>query len=136
MLSKSNIQILCVEDDEDTCELMTYILSQEDFDVSSADTVEKAFQLAKTEKFALYILDDWLPDGNGTDLCRKIKEFDKTAPVIFYSGAARAADIEAAMEAGADEYLVKPNGWDKLLETVHRLVESGAQQISAKHVTV
>jgi DNA-binding response OmpR family regulator len=136
MLSKSTVRVLCVEDDKDSCELITFILSQKEYEVISAQSLEKAFELIKNEEFALYILDDWLPDGNGTDLCRKIREFDKTTPIIFYSGAARTVDIETAVEAGANEYLVKPNGWDNLLETVTRLITSRAEQFSVNYVTV
>lgn len=116
----SSIRILCVEDDKDTCDLIKLILNQEGFDVLTAGTMEKALSSLQCEKISLCILDGKLPDGNGTDLCRKIKEFNKNLPVIFYSAAARASDIEEAMKAGADEYLTKPRGWDNLVETVNK----------------
>lgn len=116
----SPIRILCVEDDKDTCDLIKLILNQEGFDVLTAGTMEKALSSLQSEKISLCILDGKLPDGNGTDLCRKIKEFNKNLPVIFYSAAARASDIEEAMESGADEYLTKPRGWDNLVETVNK----------------
>jgi DNA-binding response OmpR family regulator len=120
-------RILCVEDDKDTCDLIKLILNQEGYIVLTAENMEKALSVIQNERISLCILDKKLPDGNGTDLCRKIKEFDETIAVVFYSGAARTSDIEEAKEAGADEYLIKPLGWDSLAETVNKLLEPNIQ---------
>lgn len=123
MHNTPNMRILCVEDDKDTYDLMTLILSRQGYEVLIADTMKKAFALIQSEKISLCILDGKLPDGNGTDLCRKIKEFDITIPVVFYSAAARITDIEEAKKAGAVEYLTKPRGWDNLVETINRILK-------------
>jgi DNA-binding response OmpR family regulator len=109
--------------------LISLILNQEGHEVLTADTVEKAFALITSENISLCILDGKLPDGNGTDLCRKIKAFNKNISVIFYSAAARATDLEAAREAGADDYLIKPLGWDKLVETVNKRLKPNLQNL-------
>ena len=123
------MRILCVEDDKDTYDLMILILGQEGYEVLTAETIEKALSVIKSKKISLCILDGKLPDGNGTDLCRKIKEFNKTTPVVFYSAAARASDMEEAMNAGADEYLTKPRGWDNLVETVNKHLKSNSADL-------
>ena len=123
MHNTPNMRVLCVEDDKDTYDLITLILSRQGYEVLTADTMKKALALIRTEKISLCILDGKLPDGNGIDLCRKIKEFDNAIPVIFYSAAARTSDSEAAKKAGADEYLIKPLGWDKLVETVNGILK-------------
>ena len=129
MSNYTPIQILCVEDDKDTCDLITLILNQEGYEVFAAETMDKALSIVLNENVSLCILDGKLPDGNGTDLCRKIKESNKNIPVIFYSAAARTIDIKAAREAGADEYLIKPLGWDKLVETVNKILKPSRQDL-------
>lgn len=129
MHNSPNVRILCVEDDKDTYDLIALILRQEGYDVFTAETMKKAFALIKSERISFCILDGKLPDGDGTDLCRRIKEFNKTIPVIFYSAAARITDIKAAEEAGADDYLIKPLGWDKLVETVNKILKHNRQDL-------
>jgi DNA-binding response OmpR family regulator len=136
MSDYSPISILCVEDDKDTCDLIILILGQEGYLVLTAETMEKALSILQNKRISLSIVDGKLPDGNGTDLCRKIKEFDKSIPVIFYSAAARTTDIEEAMKAGADEYLTKPSGWDNLVETVNKQLESIKPDLISNQLTV
>lgn len=124
MSDYSPIRILCVEDDKDTCDLINLILGRQGYLVLPAGTIQTALSILQSEKISLCILDGKLPDGNGMDLCRKIKEFNKTIPVVFYSAAVRALDMEAAREAGADEYLTKPRGWDNLVETVNQQLKT------------
>lgn len=114
-------RILCAEDDADTCFMLTHLLEQENYEVKTARTVSDALQLARSESFNLYILDEWFPKDAGLALCRKIREFDPHTPVIFYSGAAFDSDKEEALYAGAQAFVAKPYT-DTLIETVHRLL--------------
>jgi DNA-binding response OmpR family regulator len=111
-------RILCVEDDEDTCSMISSLLGLIGWEAMSAQTFNEARQRISEERFDLYLLDNWLPGGSGIDLCRKIREDDTTTPIIFYSGAAYDSDRQAAMEAGAQAYLIKPMDIAKLVETV------------------
>jgi len=85
-LSKN--RILYIEDHDDTRELVSLLLRQHGFDVITGSTIESGIDLAVTGTFDLYLLDSWLPDGSGLDLCRKIREFDQHTPILFYSAAA------------------------------------------------
>jgi DNA-binding response OmpR family regulator len=114
-------RILCVDDDEDTCLMLSYLLRQENYEVKTVKTVSEALQLARNESFNLYILDEWFPKEAGLGLCRKIREFDPHTPVIFYSGAAFDSDKEEALYAGAQAFVAKPYV-DELIEAVHRLL--------------
>jgi CheY-like chemotaxis protein len=58
-------------------------------------------------------------------LCRAIRLFDPSNPIIFYSALTRDSDLEAAMRAGAQAYLIKPNDLDKIEPTIKRLVGAG-----------
>ena len=114
-------RILCAEDDEDTCFMLTHLLEQENYEVKAARTVSDALQFARTESFNLYILDEWFPREAGLGLCRKIREFDPNTPIIFYSGAAFNSDREEALYAGAQAFVAKPC-IEELLKTVHHLL--------------
>jgi DNA-binding response OmpR family regulator len=111
-------RVLCVEDEEDTCSMITSLLGLINCEVISVPTFDDARQRIRDERFDLYLLDNWLPGGTGIDLCREIREGDTTTPVIFYSGAAYESDRQEAREAGAQAYLIKPTEIAKLMETV------------------
>jgi DNA-binding response OmpR family regulator len=110
--------ILCVEDDLDTCELMRLSLGLSGYKVEAAHSVKDALRKARGEHYSLYSIDTNLPDGSGVELCRKIREFDSTTPIIFYSAAAFPAQIAKAMYAGAQAYLVKPTDPEVLTKTI------------------
>jgi two-component system OmpR family response regulator len=122
-------RILCVDDDEDTCFMLTQLLGQENYEVTAIKTVSEALHLSRVESFNLYIFDEWFPREAGLGLCRKVREFDPNTPIIFYSGAAFESDKEEALYAGAQAFVPKPYV-EKLIETVHRLL--GDQQETAE----
>jgi len=114
-------RILCVDDHQDTSEMLLALLSQEDYEVEVAYGVEEALQRAKSEKFDLYVLDKRLPDGSGLELCQKLHDLGPSVPCIFYSGDAYEVHRREAMAAGADAYVAKPD-IDSLIESVHRIL--------------
>lgn len=115
-------QILYTEDDADTRELVSFVLTISNCEVTLADSDGKALLLARTNQFDLYMIDNWLPGGSGIDLCRKLREFDSSTPILFYSGAAYDADKQEAFASGAQAYLAKPVDNDELVEEVFRLI--------------
>ena len=116
--------ILYVEDHEDTRELVELVLHQQNYDITTSPTIEDAVELASANKYDLYLLDSWLPDGSGLDLCRRIREFDTCTPILFYSAAAYEVDRELAIRNGAQGYLVKPALNSELCDLVSFLIES------------
>jgi two-component system, OmpR family, response regulator len=116
--------ILYVEDHEDTRELVVLVLQQQNYDVTTSASIEDAVELASESKYDLYLLDSWLPDGSGLDLCRRIREFDMRTPILFYSAAAYEVDRELALRSGAQAYLVKPTLNSELCDVVSFLIES------------
>ena len=127
MSNERNRRILYIEDHADTRELVTLLLAQKSYDVVTGSTIESGVALAGTEEFDLYLLDSWLPDGSGLDLCKQIRQFDQTTPILFYSAAAYAADSELALKCGAQAYLVKPSHPQDLCELVTNLIERSPQ---------
>ncbi len=118
---RAKCRILCVDDHEDTSEMLTLLLSHEDYEVVTAVTVEDALKLAKSEDFDLYVLDKRLPDGSGLELCKKLSAVTPDVPCMFYSGDAYEMHRLEAVAAGADCYVAKPD-IDGLIEGVRMLL--------------
>jgi DNA-binding response OmpR family regulator len=117
-------RVLYIEDHDDTRELVTLVLEQRSYEVVSSSTVESGVALAGSQHFDLYLLDSWLPDGSGLDLCKQIREFDQATPIVFYSAAAYEIDRDQALQSGAQAYLVKPSQPSELCNVVTSLIES------------
>lgn len=115
-------RILYVEDHEDTRDYVSFLLKRSDLDVIVTGSADRALSLARSEHFDLYLLDNWLGDVSGFDLCRELREFDAHTPILFYSAAAYKSDKSAAMKCGAQGYLTKPDGLNELTETIQRLL--------------
>jgi len=118
---RAKCRILCVDDHEDTSEMLQLLLSQEDYEVVTAVTVEDALKLAKSEDFDLYVLDKRLPDGSGLELCKKLSAATPDVPCMFYTGDAYEVHRHEAIAAGADFYVAKPD-IDALIEGVRMLL--------------
>ncbi len=114
-------RILCVDDNEDTSEMLKLLLSHENYEVDIAMTVEEALQTASTGEYDLYVLDRHLPDGTGLELCQKLTKITPGVPCIFYSGDAYDIHRSEAFAAGADAYVAKPD-IDGLIDSVRQLL--------------
>lgn len=124
MRSKNTPRVLYIEDHDDTRELVTLVLEQNGYEVVTGATIETGIELAGSQHFDLYLLDSWLQDGSGLDLCRRIREFDKATPILFYSAAAYEIDKDHAIRCGAQAYLIKPANPSELCNLVTSLIES------------
>jgi DNA-binding response OmpR family regulator len=98
--------ILCVDDNAESTEVLQQILR--DHKVTVAGTAFEAIRAMNAHAFHGYILDHWLPDWTGVQLCRTIRETDPHGPIIFCTAAARDEDRRRAMRAGANVYFCKP----------------------------
>jgi DNA-binding response OmpR family regulator len=108
-MDKEEKRILCVEDDEDSCEMIALLLEQLSLEVKTASTAAEALRIIEQEAFSLIILDTWLTEGSGIELCKQVRSFDSQTPIIFYSGAGYQEDIRQGLTAGAQGYIVKPS---------------------------
>ena len=114
-------RVLCVEDDRDTCDVLRFVMT--DYDFTAVHSVAAAEKLIDETDFDLYVLDNWLPDGSGVELCEKIRSSGRRSPILFTSAIGQRQDIDVAMKAGADRYLVKPYEPETLLQTVKELLD-------------
>lgn len=120
-MSEIKCRILYVDDHEDSSEMFRLLLSDSDYEVNTARTIDEAVQIARTHDFDLYVLDKRLPDGSGTDLCRVLNQLTPGVPCIFYTGDAYEIHRQEALAAGAHAYIPKPDV-EALIETVHKLL--------------
>ncbi len=113
-------RVLCVEDDRDTCEVLRFVMTE--FEFTAVHSVEAAEKLIKEGEYDLYVLDNWLPDGSGVEICERIRLAGIRSPILFTSAVGQRHDIDLAMNAGADRYLVKPYEPEMLVQTVKELL--------------
>ncbi len=111
-------RILCVDDDADGCELISFWLRQNNYFVMTASEGQDAIDLMARCRFDLFILDYCLPDMTAVTLCNRIRAVSPQVPIIIYSALSRAIDRQKAFAAGANKYLVKANDLDNLLPAI------------------
>lgn len=115
--------VLCVDDDEDACEILSLLLNSRGISATCVRSSVAAWPLIKQHGFDLFVLDGWLPGTDGFEFCRQIREFDADTPIVFYSGAAYAADKQKGLAAGANAYVTKPD-FNGLIKTILGFVEA------------
>src|SRR2546423_14233516 len=124
-MENASRQVLFVEDTADTRDLVEFTLQGDGFTVTGAQTAEEGLALARTQTFALILLDIGLPDKDGLELCREIRRFDQTTPILLYTAFADLLDMEEATQAGAQGCLRKPEDTARLGEVARKLAEGG-----------
>jgi len=109
-MSSENVKILLVDDEPDILEFISYNLTKEGFDVYTSSNGKEAIKLAKQERPQLIILDVMMPDLDGIETCRVIRETPELKGVIVAFLTARNEDYSqiAGFDAGADDYINKP----------------------------
>ena len=110
-------RILVVEDEPDIRRFVRLTLTSEGHEVFEAPTLERGLIEAGSRRPDLAIVDLGLPDGDGVDLIRELRTWS-IAPVIVLSARGAESDKVGALDAGADDYLVKPFGAPELLARV------------------
>ena len=117
-----NLKILVVDDEPDALELVTFILSEQNASVFSANSVDKALELFETQKFDALVSDIGMPEKDGFELMRQLKSrangSKSPIPTIALTAYAREEDSRRVLEAGFNAYLPKPVEPAKLIETL------------------
>lgn len=120
-MSKPKCRVLCVDDHRDTSDMLQMLLSEEDYQVHTAATVEEACRMASKTQYDLYVLDKRLPDGTGMQLCETLLKITPTVPCIFYTGDAYEMHRREAFNAGAAAFVAKPD-IEGLIDAVRELL--------------
>lgn len=118
-------RILYVEDNKDSCELLSMMLplySDWKCSITTVDNADTALSLMQKQVFDIYIVDYALPGISGIEFCEEIRKSDSRTPIVFYTGMTQECVRKQALNAGANDYLVKPNDLIKLTETIKNLL--------------
>ncbi len=106
--------VLVVEDEPQLRRFLRAALTSHGYRTVEAGGVREAEQLATSHNPEVFLLDLGLPDGDGIELARRLREWTR-APIVVLSARGREEDKVAALDAGADDYLTKPFGVNELL---------------------
>ncbi len=123
-------RILVVDDDENILGLERTILEQEGFQVTTAGDGEHALKLLEQQPFDLVLLDVIMPDKDGFQVCRQIKQNarTRTIPVIFLTAKGGGEALAEGFESGGVMYINKPFTANKLLSIVHAMLDQPEKQ--------
>ena len=114
-------KILLVEDNETITMGLKYSLEQENFEVDTAKNVVTAKSKIKKQDFDLYLLDIALPDGEGYEICKYVKE-KGNYPVIFLTAKDEETDVVQGLDMGADDYVIKPFRTRELISRINSVL--------------
>ena len=123
MVEERRPAILFVEDISDTRDLVEFSLRQDGFDIKTVQTAQEGLDLARKKSYALILLDIGLPDKDGLQLCRDIREFDPETPIVLYTAYGELLDEREAARAGAQGCLRKPDDTARLSEALRGYIE-------------
>jgi DNA-binding response OmpR family regulator len=116
------MKILIVEDEAVTASYLRRGLSEEGYTVEVARSSELADEAVHLQQFDLVLLDVMLPGKNGFELCAEWRAQGLKAPILILSGRQSVADRITGLDAGADDYLVKPFAFEELLARIRALL--------------
>lgn len=102
------MRILLAEDEPNVAGIINKGLTEQGYSVTVALDGKTALQLAYSSTFDIMILDIMLPHINGMDLCRQLRQNNILTPILFLTALSTTDNIVAGLDAGADDYLVKP----------------------------
>ncbi|BAZ31565.1 two component transcriptional regulator [Cylindrospermum sp. NIES-4074] len=131
MLTTSSMRILLVDDEVELTDPLSRILTREGYGVDAAYDGTNGSNLAQAGSYDLLILDWMLPGKTGLEICQQLRRQGKTTPVLFLTAKDTLDDRVAGLDAGADDYLVKPFELRELLARVRALLRrSGVESYS------
>jgi two-component system KDP operon response regulator KdpE len=134
-MSEIKSRVLIIEDEADIRRFVRMALESEGHEAFEADCIKRGLIEAGTRRPELVILDLGLPDGDGVDFIRDLRGWS-TCPVIVLSARSNEADKIAALDAGADDYLVKPFGAGELMARVRAQLRRRIQQATTNEPLV
>jgi DNA-binding response OmpR family regulator len=119
------VRILVVEDDRKVASFLERGLREEGYSVDVAHDGEDGRLKAHVHDYDLLLLDVMLPGVSGLEVVRDIRQREKSTPVLMLTARDSEDDVVTGLDAGADDYLTKPFGFDELLARVRALLRRG-----------
>ncbi len=126
------MRVLIVDDDPELAELVERALVRDGHVTTVAASVEAARE-ALLDPQDVVVLDIGLPDGSGVELCRELRRAERAEPVLLLTAQSAVAQRVEGLNAGADDYLVKPFAVAELRARVHALGRRRASQPTVRH---
>ena len=114
-------EILLVEDNETIVMGLKYSLEQEGFIVITAKNIMESRERLSQESISLILLDVSLPDGNGFDICKEVKQ-NRDIPVIFLTARDEETSVVLGLDMGADDYIIKPFRMRELISRINSVL--------------
>src|SRR5258708_4596191 len=123
-------KILVIDDDENTLWLVGTLLQHHDFDVIKTTSANEGMDLAREQKPDLVLLDVMMPDMDGWEVCRRLRE-TSAVPIIFITAKSAVKDVVKGLEIGGDDYVVKPFDNHELLARIRTQLRRGTNERGA-----
>jgi two-component system, OmpR family, copper resistance phosphate regulon response regulator CusR len=114
--------ICLIEDEQKVAAFICKGLEEHGYTVKTANNGASAQNLLQQQQFDLLIMDVMLPDTNGIELCRQIRQTDNNQPILMLTALNQVHDKVSGLKAGADDYLVKPFHFSELLARIEALL--------------
>jgi DNA-binding response OmpR family regulator len=120
-------KVLIIDDDKDLLDVTTCLLNKKGYEVAVCDNLEDAIKIIESFNPQLIVLDVFLNDIDGLDICRKFKSYPETKhiPIIIFSSYPNMGET-AIFEYGADDFISKPFEVDELIAKMHSVLSQAA----------
>jgi two-component system, OmpR family, response regulator len=123
------MRILVVEDEHRIAQAIKEGLEQEGYAVDVEHDGEAGYNTASSEEYDLIILDVMMPEMNGNEVCRKLREDNNHTPILMLTAKDQDMDVVHGLDSGADDYLAKPFAFDILLARIRALLRRPHQSL-------
>ena len=121
-------KILAIDDDTAMTELLTLLLQSHDFEIKTANSGQEGIDIVPRYNPDIILLDLMMPDMDGWETCKKIREFSNT-PIVVLSALNNPGMVASALDAGADDYLIKPVPSSLLVAHIKNLARRNTGQL-------
>lgn len=125
------MKVLLVEDELKIARALKRGLEQERFSVEVATDGAAGLSAAEGDEYDVIILDRMLPELDGMEVCRRLREAGDTTPILMLTAKDRVQDRVEGLNAGADDYLVKPFAFEELLARMRALLRRPSETAGA-----
>jgi DNA-binding response OmpR family regulator len=129
------MKILIIEDDRDLAETIQYRLRAR-YEVIIANNAKEGQSKLLSDHFDLVILDYFLPDKNGTEICKWARARNIHIPILMLTGQSETSKKVEALDIGADDYLTKPFNFDEFLARIRALIRRHNEKYTGAVITI
>lgn len=120
--------VLLVEDQQHLRDMLAILFEEWGYQATMVGTATEGLRQTLERRFDIIVLDNWLPDLEGLDLCKQIREFDQRTPIIFYSASAMGNEDSTTIQAGANAFVLKSDGLAPLREAMAEQLAAVAER--------